>query len=163
MAIKPVVSKVQPSKYMAVLTAKQLAKVKAANASGTPLAVYKCNMCGKYLLAPQSQTVGLGGLCAKHAQKNRTPAFMAKNLAKQTVAAVPAGYVKLASLKQPYKQAGVPISRLVNAIGGDRGLLPVMHAKIHVVYVKRVRWVTPWVATKTGMAFIMANCGKNTG
>lgn len=67
-----------------------------------------------------------------------------------TIPVTPEGlaYVKLATLTDACRVAGVPISKMVRATGGDRGMYPPIEPLFQVTYVGRVRYLHPEVLTQ---------------
>lgn len=57
-------------------------------------------------------------------------------------------WVKLAEVGDAFRMAGIPVSRLVRATGGDRGMNPPVNNLWQVVYVGRTRYLHPDVLTE---------------
>lgn len=60
----------------------------------------------------------------------------------------PEGYVKLADVSKACRLAGIPVSKLVRATGGDRGMNPPADPLFQVTFVGRTRYLHPDVLTK---------------
>lgn len=67
---------------------------------------------------------------------------------KLTADEVPDGYVKLAEVSNACRAAGIPVSKLVRATGGDRAMNPPADPIFQVVYVGRTRYLPGDVMTK---------------
>lgn len=106
-----------------------------------------CSVCGKPLTDPESVKLGIGPLCrAKSWTKEAVTAKMAE--LKRTE--IPAGWVKLADVDKKCRLEGIPVARLVRAVGGDRGMDPAIKG-FEVVYVGRARYLSPFVLTEEGL------------
>lgn len=131
------------------------------NKSSTPAAPAApptCTICGKGLKTPAAIKAGVGKLCAHNAQL-RTPAQWQAHYAKITRATVPTGYVKLSTFKPLIKSkastiAGLTVTKLVNAIGRDKGAKAPLHPICTPIYVNNVRYVNPWLSTIAGLQAI---------
>ena len=119
-----------------------------------------CIFCGKTLTRTNTVKAGMGHKCAQLAQKF-TPATLAAHYAKITVSAIPAGYIALSTFRQIVpanvgKIPGLTISKLVRAIGGDRGTGPLANPIAQPYYLagKNARYVHPWLGTPAGLLAI---------
>lgn len=65
-----------------------------------------------------------------------------------TVEEVPEGYVKLAEIGTACRAEGIPVSKLVRATGGDRGMNPPLDPVFQIVYHGRTRYLPPEILTK---------------
>jgi hypothetical protein len=117
-----------------------------------------CSVCGKPLTDPESVKAGIGPLCrAKGWTKEMWQAKMAE-LKSDTV---PEGFVKLSEVADLCRKENIPVSRLVRAVGGDRGMEEPAHPKFKVMYVGRARYLDPWVVTEEGLNLMRdPNLGK---
>ena len=107
-----------------------------------------CSVCGKPLSDPESVKAGIGPLCrAKGWTKEMWQAKMAE-LKSDTV---PEGFVKLSEVADLCRKENTPVSRLVRAVGGDRGMEEPAHPKFKVMYVGRARYLDPWVTSEEGL------------
>ncbi len=61
---------------------------------------------------------------------------------------VPEGYVKVSEVDTACRAAGIPISKLVRAFGGDRGMSAPAHPLFAFVYVGRTRYLPGNVLTQ---------------
>src|SRR3989304_3359066 len=61
---------------------------------------------------------------------------------------VPQGYVKMSEVGDAVKKANIPVSKLVRATGGDRGINPPADPVFQVTFVGRTRYLSPDVLTK---------------
>jgi len=122
--------------------------------------VVKCTACGKVLSSAGAVDAGLGGLCAKHLANGLDATALQAHRLSMTVDVAPEGFIKLAVLDKLVKakratMPGLTITRMVNAIGKDRGLVPPMHEIARPVYLPNGhRWVDGWLASKAGLEAI---------
>ena len=129
---------------------------KAPQAPQAPAPI-KCTMCGKTLATASAQAAGMGGLCAAHVTAGRTPQTIAQHRATLTVAVAPANFISIGALDKVIKAKrhqypGLTITKMVNAIGRDVGLLPPVHPICQIVYTpNKWRWVNDWLATPAGL------------
>jgi hypothetical protein len=70
-----------------------------------------------------------------------------------TVAEIPTGWVKVSEVGTAARTAGIPVSKLVRAFGGDRGMLEPTHQLFKFVYVGRTRYVSGQAMTE-GIALL---------
>lgn len=94
-----------------------------------------------------------------HNAQLKTPAQWQAHYAKITRPTVPTGYVKLATFKPLVKSMvatipGLTVTKVVNAIGRDKGAKPPAHPIAQPIYVNNVRYVNPYLATKAGLTCI---------
>lgn len=68
-----------------------------------------------------------------------------------TVNEVPEGWIKISDLHKICVKEGIQISRMVKAIGGDRGMEPVLNPDFKIIYSGRNRWISPKAATKESL------------
>lgn len=88
----------------------------------------------------------------KYRNDDWTDEQVQSRFAELTVEAVPQTddgrpWVKLAEVANAFRTAGIPISRLVRATGGDRGMNPPVNPLWQIVYVGRTRYMNPDVLT----------------
>jgi len=110
-----------------------------------------CKVCGKTLTNPTTASAGIGHLCAKGLPANRV-----------VVASIPAGYITLANLGRTLRAqkatiAGLTISKLVRAIGNDKGTAQPANPIAQPLYCNGQRYVNPWLGTKAGLQAIASN------
>ena len=79
---------------------------------------------------------------------NWTEAEVKARRAELTVEEAPEGWVKVSEVALACREAGVPISKLVRAFGGDRGMNPIAAPVFKFVYVGRTRYMAGEVLTK---------------
>ena len=65
-----------------------------------------------------------------------------------TVEEAPDGWVKVSEVGDACREAGIPVSKLVRAFGGDRGMYPPAAPVFKFVYVGRTRYVSGECLTK---------------
>jgi hypothetical protein len=138
-----------------VLSESQQAKVVEIKQAGGQAEVTKCRFCGKYLIRDKSVEQEAGDYC-EHLREDlgyTTETLMAHR-ATMSAPTAPEGYIKVADLHKICEAAGIPVNRMVNAIGRDRGLSAPIDPRFRPVYVKGTRWVDGWCATKEGLAMI---------
>jgi len=121
--------------------------------------LYKCQYCGKYVNAEDSIENEAGSYCEHLREEGYDEVALAKVRSGKTVDKVPVDengkeWVKIAVVHRLCDKHNIPISRLVKAFGGDRGLDPVLHPAFAFVYVGRARYISPWCATTEGLAFL---------
>lgn len=120
-----------------------------------------CTICGKTLKSEASLTKGIGHRCDTLREQGWTSQKLQAHYAEITAAAPPEGYVKLATFHQLVKKhrekiPGLTVSKVVKAIGKDRGIEKPLHPIARPVYVggRKTRWVHPWLATAAGLKAI---------
>jgi hypothetical protein len=107
-----------------------------------------CSVCNKPLKDPDSIKAGIGPLCrAKGWTKEAVAAKMAQ-LKRDTI---PDGWLKLADLDKLLRKEGIPVARMVKAVGGDRGMEEPAHPMFQVAYVGRARYLSPECFTDAGL------------
>jgi hypothetical protein len=88
---------------------------------------------------------------ASNRRKFRNDAWTEEQVAAKkvelTVAAIPEGWVRLADVGNAFIAAGIAVSRLVRATGGDRGMLPPVSPEFKIVYFGRTRYMPAEVLT----------------
>ncbi|HKZ42953.1 MAG TPA: DUF6011 domain-containing protein [Candidatus Hodarchaeales archaeon] len=107
-----------------------------------------CSVCGKPLTDPESVKLGIGPLCRAMGWTKETIAAKMTQLKRDTV---PEGWVKLADVDKRCRLEGIPVARLVRAIGGDRGMKEPINENFAVIYVGRARYMSPYVLTPEGL------------
>jgi hypothetical protein len=65
-----------------------------------------------------------------------------------TVETLPEGYVSMASMDKLCRQNSIPVSKLVRATGGDRGMNPPLDPVFQIVFCKGSRWMPGEAAVK---------------
>ena len=107
-----------------------------------------CSVCGKPLTDPVSIKAGIGPLCRA---KGWTKEKVAERMAVLKKDAVPEGWLKLSDLDKKLRLAGIPVARMVRAIGGDRGMDEPVSDEWQVVYVGRARYLSPFCFSEAGL------------
>lgn len=101
---------------------------------------HPCAVCGKPLTDDESIKLGIGPLCRA---KGWTKEKIAERMAELKADAAPEGWMKLADLDKKCRAEGIPVARMVRAIGGDRAMEPPVDPRFKVVYVGRARYISP--------------------
>lgn len=96
----------------------------------------RCKICGK----PIFKTDGVGATCEAHKGKIRQ---FAKELAE-----APKGYLRMSEVCRKAVNAGLKISAVVNAAGGDACTKPTIDPVFDIVYVGKGKYMNPEVLTK---------------
>ena len=123
----------------------------------TKPAVNKCSVCGKTLTRTASGTCG--ALCAKRTASGVTGATLAKSKAKYTISATQASNGKFISVAQLHKVCVanyVPVSKMLKSMGGDTASATPTNPIAQVFWCNGQRYVSAWLATKTGLAAMLA-------
>lgn len=107
-----------------------------------------CSVCGKPLTDPESVKAGIGPLCRA---KGWTKEKVAERMALLKRDTVPEGWVKVADVDKALRLKGIPVARMVRAIGGDRGMEDPIRPEFQVIYVGRARWLSPFILTPEGL------------
>lgn len=132
------------------LTEEQQKKVREIQAEGGKAEVVKCIYCGKILIRDASIEQESGDLCHQLRQR-----YSEEDLRNQRQALsgteVPEGWIKVAALHKICVREGIPVARMVKAIGGDRGLGEYLDPRFKPLYVGNCRWLDPWCASKEAL------------
>jgi len=118
---------------------------------------YKCQYCGKWITADTSIEHEAGSYCENLRERGLDSMTLAEIKASKTVAELEGGeseWVKTAVLHKLCNKHDIPISRMVKAFGGDRGIEPAARPEFEFVYSGRARYVRAWCATKEGLDFL---------
>lgn len=107
-----------------------------------------CSVCGKPLTDPESIKAGIGPLCRL---KGWTKEKVAEKMATLKKDAIPEGWLKLADVDKRLRVEGIPVARMVRAIGGDRAMEDPISPEFQVVYVGRARYISPFILTPEGL------------
>lgn len=140
-------------KDLTKLTDAQKKQVREIRQQGGEVEVTKCRFCGKFLIRDKSIEQEAGDLCEQLHQQYTSEQLMAHR-ATMTVAKAPEGFIKVSELHKICEREGIPVNRMVTAIGRDRGLSAPIHPKFKPIYVGNTRYLDPWCATKEGLAVI---------
>lgn len=135
------------------LTEGQQKKVRDIKQAGGQAEVTKCRFCGKILIRDKSIEQEAGDLCEELHAKYTNEELMAHR-GTMSATTVPEGWIKVSDLHKICEANGIPVNRMVNAFGRDRGLGEPLHPKFRPLYVGRVRWLDPWCASEEGLAFL---------
>jgi hypothetical protein len=139
---------------LSVLSEAQQEQAKAITEAGGEVVVYKCHRCKKYLLRDKSIEAEAGDLCAHFDKEGVTEEYLMQHRATMTVTVLPEGMIKVADLHKICEKNGIPVNRMVNAIGKDRALTPPTDERLRPVFFKNARYVSAWAATPEGLAVI---------
>jgi hypothetical protein len=63
-------------------------------------------------------------------------------------------WIKTSILHRTLVKEGIPVARMVNAMGGDRGLESASRDEFSFVYCGRARWVHPWCGSMEGLTYL---------
>ena len=140
---------------LAELTENQRAKVVEIKQAGGQAEVTKCRFCGKILIRDKSVEQEAGDYC-EHLREDlgyTTETLMAHR-ATMSAPTVPEGWIKVSDLHKICETNGIPVNRMVTAIGRDRGLSAPIDPRFKPLYVNGKRYLDPWCATKEGLAMI---------
>ena len=127
--------------------------------SNTPPTSQTCQFCSKKITKGATVKAGHGARCAAMQKKFTVQQWQA-HYKKISVATTPKGYVKVATFKplvksNVHKIAGLTVSKVVKAIGTDKGANPPVHPIAQPYYLpNRHRVVHPWLATQAGLTAI---------
>jgi hypothetical protein len=114
----------------------------------------KCQYCGKWIRPKEdADETDAGDYCRELHQKF-TPEELEEIKLSLTADEVPRGWVKLAAAGRICRKHGIPVNRLVKAIGGDRGIEAPLHPKFQPKYVGNSRWIDPWCVSEEGLKFL---------
>lgn len=126
----------------------------------TKPAITKCANCGKVLTQAQSVSNAMGHKCAQQSAKY-TKAQLLAHKKRFTLPNVPNGFTKTAITHHRVKAmqakgANITITKFVNAFGGDKGLLPLLHPIFRFYYVtgNKARYQHPFAASPQGLQVI---------
>lgn len=123
-------------------------EVKAPKAKKPKYEGPACAVCGKPLTDPESVKAGIGPLCRV---KGWTKEKVAEKMATLKRDTVPEGWLKLADVDKKLRLEGIPVARMVRAIGGDRAMEDPIRPEFQVVYVGRARYISPFILTQEGL------------
>jgi hypothetical protein len=151
---KPAEVVVLPQDY----TEAQVAKVAAIKQAGGKAEVVKCLDCGKTLVRDVCVEREEGDLCAHYREKygEGMKDHFATVKASLSASEVPLNWIKVAVLHKICERNDIAVTRMVNAMGKDRGLSEPLHPKFKPLYVGNARWLDPWCASKEGLDFLRA-------
>jgi len=105
-----------------------------------------CLVCGKPLVRGSKD--GMGATCREHQGKIRKYARQAE--------VAPEGWIGMSVVCREFRDAGIPISKVVTAAGGDACTKPTLDPVFDVVYVGRRKYMHPEVLTK-GMKLLSSS------
>ena len=119
----------------------------------------RCQYCGKPISADSALEHEAGSRCQALREQGFTTDGLLKHRISMTKDEVPDDYMKVAVLADVCRRNGVPVSRMVDAIGGDRcteGESPV-DSRLTPIYSGRNRWVSKWAATVPGLVAMLGS------
>ena len=124
---------------------------------------YKCEYCGKWLTNEDAVDAAHGSYCQKLREMGLDDAALTKMRIDRTVAEVPVvdggkfngkPWIKTSILHRLLVKEGIPVARMVSAMGGDRGIESAARDEFAFVYCGRARWVHPWAASSEGLNYL---------
>lgn len=124
---------------------------------------YKCQFCGKWLIAEESIDMDSGHYCHELREQGLDDVALAELRANRTVEEVPIvtkgtfkgkSWIKTAALHKICTSKSIPVARMVRAMGGDRGIKPPLRDEYNFVYCGKARWVHPWCASDEGLSWL---------
>jgi len=120
---------------------------------------FKCQYCGKWISPNSFDEHGAGSYCYKLRESGWDDVRLAEHRASLTVEDVPQSddgrdFIKVAILHKICVRNGIPVSRMVKAIGGDRSLDGPMHPTFQPFYVGRARYVHPDCGEAWGLNYL---------
>ena len=130
---------------------------KAVSKTQPPAVKITCQYCGKTLTKGATIDNGCGTRCATIAKQFAKTGSMQAHYKRISIAIMPAGFITVGALDkvvkaQKHKVAGLTITKMVNAMGKDRGNLPPTHPIAQPYYLpNRHRVVHGWLATPAGL------------
>jgi hypothetical protein len=130
--------------------------VTVADGAAVPAPV-KCRICGKILTDPDSMVKGIGPECES---KGYTPEAIAAKKAELSGETVPEGWIKIGVACDRLREMGIPHTRLVAAVGGDRGMGTLLNETFRPLYVGRQRWLHPEIFSETNLELLKAGARK---
>lgn len=136
------------------LTPAQMQKVNDIRQAGGVAEAVKCIYCGKILVREQSMGRGSGDLCEHLREIGYTTEALMAHRATMSAPTAPEGWITVASLHKICEANGIPVNRMVNAIGRDRGLGEPIDPRFRPLYVGNKRFLNPWCASPEGLAMI---------
>lgn len=110
-----------------------------------------CSVCGKPLTDPESVKRGIGPQCFANGY---TPESVAARMAELKSETVPEGWIKIAEMHTKLVGMGIPVARMVRAIGGDRAMEEPLNLDFVVKYVGRTRWISPAALSEANLALL---------
>ena len=126
----------------------------------------KCKHCGKYISREEDQENESGSYCRHLRDEGWDDQALKEHRLKWTVTEIPLAeedygtikkgtpYIKVAALDKMCKRLGIPVARMVRAMGGDRSLEGPLHKKFQPYYVGRARYVHPWCMSEEGLDYL---------
>ena len=116
-----------------------------------------CEVCGKALSDPICVDRGIGPECFA---KGFTAAMIAEHLAEMTVEELPEGMIPLSEAYRMYKEeTDIPPTRLLNACGGNRQLVPPIDPMFRMIRYKGKRYL-PLACISQDAQDMLAAMGK---
>ena len=140
------------------LTEAQAAKVAEIRQAGGKVEITKCQRCGKTLVRDLCVEREEGDLCSHYYDElGMTKDDLATERAKRTIKEVPQGWIKTRQLHRICESHSIPVSRMVKAMGTDRGMGPLLDPRFEFKYVGNARYVDGWCASEEGLALLKAS------
>lgn len=124
-----------------------------------------CQYCGKPISQENALEHGAGSRCQELREQGWDADRLAEHKASMSADEVPVTedgreYVKVAVLHRRLVKEGIPVSRMVRAMGGDRSIDDPAHPHFKPVYVGRARYLHPDTMTEWGFNFLRSMNGR---
>lgn len=128
----------------------------------------KCLFCGKWISSESALENLAGHRCEDLQEQGWTKESLFELRQSKTVDEIPETedgrpWIKVAALHKKLVREGIPVARMVKAMGGDRGVDEVLHDKFNFVYVGRARFLHPDCAGEWGLQFLRSMAGRSSG
>lgn len=127
-----------------------------------------CQFCGKPITSENALEHEAGGRCQSLREQGWDSQKLREHRASMSAEDVPQTedgrpYVKVAVLHKRLVKEGIPVARMVRAMGGDRAVGEILHEKFEPVYVGRARYLHPDCMTEWGFNFLRNLPGRSSG
>lgn len=138
-------------------------KTVVVSADGTKK--YRCQYCGKWIKFETWDEFEAGDYCHQlREDRGFTDVTLAEHRQGMSADEVPTTkdgreFIKVAVLDRKLKKLGIPVSRMVNAMGRDRCIDGPLHPKFQPVYVGRARYLHPDCGEEWGLDFMRSLSG----
>lgn len=120
---------------------------------GSQVVEVRCIHCGKWLSKEESLEAEQGDYCSHLREEGWDTKALMEHRRSMTATEVPEGWIKVAAMHRYCVANGVPVSRMVKAIGGDRCLNPdeCLNPRWVPLYSGNARWLDPSCMTPEGL------------
>jgi hypothetical protein len=127
----------------------------------------KCRHCGKYISREEDLNSESGSYCRHLRETGWDDQALKEYRLTWTRPEIPVSedgkpYIKVAALDKMLKKLGIPVIRMVKAMGGDRSLEGPRHPKFQPFYVGRARYIHPWCASPEGLDYLKGSGSKDS-